>query len=435
MTKKTLLVVSDAATAPTGFGRVAEAILDRLHDKGHWNIKQLGINFFDTDHDKPYRIFSATAAGNPGDWTGYERVDKIRKEVNPDAVLLFQDVWHIAQYITRMEDRSSIVTYFPIDAPNIKPLWTLPQGIACEVCAYTQFGAQEFSSSVDTACQQIMAKAALEGKEEVKHVNLALGNGETLDVPISRLIELSDPKNINIVPHGLDSGKFYPVDRKKARDTFNLPHDAFVVGNVNRNQIRKRLDLTIMAFAKFAKDKRNAILVMHDPLRSVEGWDLAQLAEYYGVKEKVLLSNQRHDLEHLNLLYNTFDVMVNSGGGEGWGLTTFESAACGTPQIVPNWSATKEIWEGKALLTDISGVRHMDAKINLAHCSVDVDHLASQLQFLYDNPQEAASIAQACYNETKRSEYDWDNIANTMDEILLAAAEQRYPEAKSVPLR
>ena len=170
-------------------------------------------------------------------------------------------------------------------------------------------------------------------------------------------------------------------------------------------------------------------------MRTPEGWDLPQLAEYYGVKDRVLISNTTHDLETLNALYNTFDVMVNTAGGEGWGLTPFESASCKVPQIVPDWSATKEIWEGRGLLTRVSGVRHMDSKINLAHCQIDEKDLADQLQFLYDNPEEARAIGEACYEETTKDIYNWDNIANDLDEILLRAAETKHRETGSVSLR
>lgn len=431
MTKKTLMVVSDGATTPTGFGRVSEAILDRLHETGQWTIKQLGINYFDEDHDKPYRIFSASAGGAQGDWVGYTRIKRMYDELNPDVLFLFQDFWHIAEYIARVPHAKSLVTYFPVDSKNVKYSWALPQAKASEVCTYTNFAAQEFSKAMTDAKDQIVEKAILDGKSKIKLVNMTTREG-TLDLSVNRMLELCDPSSLNIVPHGVDNDHFFPKDKKECRRKLSLPEDAFIVGNVNRNQPRKRLDLTIKAFSMFAKDKSNVFLLMHDSLKTHEGWDLAQLAHYYGVTEKVMLSADQYPTEVVNDLYNSFDVMVNSSGGEGFGLTPFESAGCKVPQIVPDWSATKEIWEGTGLLTRVLTTIHLAGKINTEQCCVDENHLAEQLQFLYDNPEKAKEIGEACYQETRREYYDWDRIANQFNEILHRALENPTPKAKEI---
>src|SRR4030095_6152956 len=50
----------------------------------------------------------------------------------------------------------------------------------------------------------------------------------------------------------------------------------------------------------------------------------------------------------LPLIYSALDVQVTTTLGEGWGLTTMEGMACGTPQIVPDWAALGE-WATPAL--------------------------------------------------------------------------------------
>ena len=71
------------------------------------------------------------------------------------------------------------------------------------------------------------------------------------------------PKKLGIIPHGLDQGKFYVVDRDEARKRLGLPLDKFIVFNGSRNQPRKLIDQTIKAFAEFAKDKDDVILYLN----------------------------------------------------------------------------------------------------------------------------------------------------------------------------
>jgi len=435
MSKKTLFVVSDAVTAATGFGRVAEAVLDRLYDTGKWNIKQLGINYFDEDHDKPYRIFAATGGGRFGDWAGYGRVPELYEELQPDVTWLFQDFWHLANYMMSAPKMERLVTYFPVDSPNIKSVWALHQAYAEEVCTYTQFGAEELAKSIAFVNKKVRDSALKEQKKIVKTVNLDGPNGASLQIPAHRLVELADPNNIRVIPHGVDTTMFYPIDKSLVRDMMEFDNDWFIVGNVNRNQSRKRLDLTIKAFAEFAKDKPNARLLLHDPLKTPEGWDLEQLAdEYYGVGDKVLLSNDTLTVKKLNQLYNAVDVMINTSGGEGWGLCAVESACAKVPQIVPNWSATKELWADAGILLDTISVRHEDGRLNTVQCVIDTDHLVAELERLYAHPEQRKEIGEACYNLMLHPKYDWDLIAKTFDEIFERVSEAPPREYKEVPV-
>ena len=52
--------------------------------------------------------------------------------------------------------------------------------------------------------------------------------------------------------------------------------DIFIVFNGNRNQFRKRIDITIAAFAKFAKDKPDTQLYLHMGKKD-QGWDIMNL--------------------------------------------------------------------------------------------------------------------------------------------------------------
>jgi glycosyltransferase involved in cell wall biosynthesis len=119
----------------------------------------------------------------------------------------------------------------------------------------------------------------------------------------------------------------------------------------------------------------------------------------------------------LNALYNTADVQLNTGGGEGWGLTSMEGALCGVPQMVPDWSATRELWKDHGVLLPVADYRFEPKSLNTAHALIDVTQAANRLQYLADNPEVRAGIGVAC-REHVLSLPSWDAVGAQFAERL-----------------
>ena len=126
--------------------------------------------------------------------------------------------------------------------------------------------------------------------------------------------------------------------KSDARRILGLPQKSFIVGNVNRNQPRKRLDLSIGYFAKWQQvEDADAYLLLHCALNDV-GWDLMSLAKHYGVSQRVIFTGceRLEDMmpqSRLKVIYSALDVQISTSDGGGWGLTTMEGMACGVHQI------------------------------------------------------------------------------------------------------
>jgi hypothetical protein len=98
-----------------------------------------------------------------------------------------------------------------------------------------------------------------------------------------------------------------------------VPQDVFVVFNGNRNQPRKRIDLTIKGFIEFAKDKPDARLWLHMGKKDM-GWDLVPLFKRvardagYDATGKLILTSPSFStdnclpVEQLNKVYNAVDM-------------------------------------------------------------------------------------------------------------------------------
>jgi D-inositol-3-phosphate glycosyltransferase len=442
-----LSIIADAG-APTGFATVTHNIARHLQNSGEYEINILGVNY----HGKPNqwsKEFNIFPANLGGDFLGLGYAKEFVMETKPDVLFLFQDFWNITYYAAAVGAVPGMVCYYPVDAPNIKGKFMAGISAASEVCTYTKFGAVESvraareawagildaSKEADIHVAKLM-KVDIEGLHDPAS-GKSIGGG-SINCSVRNLKKLMALNTYNIVPHGVDTSAFYPMEKKEVRKKFGIPDEAFIVGNINRNQSRKRQDLSIKAFSQFAKGKDDVFLVLHSVRDDGKGWDLDQLADYYGVQGRVLLTHKLFDkrtatIEQLNELMNCVDVSINTGGGEGWGLTAHESAACHIPQIVPDWSATKEIWEGAGLLIKVVEVRHEPSQINTAQAVISVPHLVEMLNELYEDRALLDKIGEQCYNVTQRPEYQWSNIAKQFDTIFKRAY-RAVPDSSPIAL-
>ena len=197
--------------------------------------------------------------------------------------------------------------------------------------------------------------------------------------------------------------------------------------NGNRNQFRKRIDITIEAFAKFAKDKPNTQLYLHMGLKD-QGWDLmpvfarAMKREGLDPNGRIILTAQSEgppnvEVEMLNTIYNAVDVGVNTCKGEGWGLVNFEHAACRVAQVVPAHTSCREIFEGYGRMIRCD---HVDVDTNYARempCPSS-DHLAAILTDLYENREKLDATAELCYERVTDKQFDWDTVASQFGGIF-----------------
>jgi len=193
--------------------------------------------------------------------------------------------------------------------------------------------------------------------------------------------------NIPRIWHGVDTSIFN--DREKPS---NL-QDKFMVGNFNRNQPRKFPVRAMRAFAKFAKDKPDVFLHMQMDFQDQFGWPLMYFAQLFGIQNKLVqpkpVGMSRQEVANT---YNMWDVQINATGGEGFGLTTTESGACGVPNIITDYTTSREL-----IVYGSPSPRGMLAKVLDLHWErldiaavqrslVDVDHMAECLDEYYKNP-------------------------------------------------
>lgn len=137
--------------------------------------------------------------------------------------------------------------------------------------------------------------------------------------------------------------------------------------------------------------------------------------------------------DFLNVLYNCADALISTTTGEGWGLTTTEAMAAGTPVIIPgNTSALEIVGEGeeRGYLAKAGGdIDHMFIHYGVTDNPRDIVHAESMIEKMervYFHPEEAKAKAEAARAWAK--EHTWE-LARAQWKALFAEIESKV-EAK-----
>jgi glycosyltransferase involved in cell wall biosynthesis len=375
------------AFVETGFGRVASHLLPKLAEQH--DVHVLAVNYWGDHHEEAvkYKVYPAGVHGN--DPFGAHRIASIVRQIKPDLIWTTNDFWININLWNQVKDLKEEIgfkfySYSPIDSYGIFPE-TMPVTKGWDgFGVYTEFGAEEIK------------KAGYEGM-------------------------------VDIIPHGVDRKNFFPIDKAECRKKLGVPEDVFIVFNGNRNQPRKRIDLTIKAFIRFAKDRDDARLWMNMGQKDM-GWDLIPLFkrvardEGYDPTGKLILTSPNFDvnncltIEQLNQVYNACDVGINTCIGEGWGLVNFEHAATGVAQVVPDHTSLREIFNGVKRIENESW--EVDRNYGLDRAVPSADDAAYLLERYYEDRELLAADGQWCYDRVTAPEFNWDNIGDKMLKIV-----------------
>jgi len=243
-------------------------------------------------------------------------IDSTINKVNPDIVISLNDTEPLKrQYmVLSPENKKRFIPYVPIDAGDIPESWLVDFG---KIITMTQFG-----------------------KTEIQ--------------------KLYPDTKVWVLPHGMDSSSVHPISNIGfIRERNGIPLNAFVVGCINANHVRKRFDLLVEAFCKFSVCKNDTFLLIKtnsagkrlktNSISPFKDYDLNVLIKTMFSKYEIKLDRYKIvegfvNNKIINNIYNCCDVGVTTTSGEGFGLTPCEMSLCGIPQLVPEYSSFPEIF-------------------------------------------------------------------------------------------
>lgn len=386
-----LLWVGDAVVS-SGFARCTHKTLDAFRDT--WEVAVLGLNYNGDPHPYPYQIFPCWPGG---DAAGLNRLPTFIESMKPDVVVVQNDPWNIGGYRKAIPLNVPMVGAIAVDGKNCRG--NELNGLDLAIF-WTRFALDEARAGGFT------------------------GAGA-------------------VVPLGVDLDVYKPMDRDAARASLFkpglLPPNAFLVGNVNRNQPRKRLDLTIAYFAEWVKTCKvdDAYLFLHVAPTMDVGFDIKQLVEYYLPSEKHGKRVIHHvpEMYHgvteqvMALIYNAIDVGATTTQGEGWWLPGMELLACAKAVIAPRWSALAEWPEDAMYLVPCTTTIATADNINSIGGVPDREATIEALDRFYRDPELRAEYGRRGRALVERPCYRWSAVGAAFK----SAVEQRLAELRAAP--
>ena len=394
--------------AGTGLTRAMHSIMRGL---AAWHeIHFLGIGYAgDIIREGGLTVYPTNPKG--GDVFAAFQARRMIEEIQPGLIFIMHDIWLFEYYLRLLgpyRDRLKIVAYIPLDGKITNEEDAAPLAQADRVVGYTQFCREEF-------------EGAFRRLREKDH---------TRDFPA-----------VEVIPHGIDRDRFFPFPELKRlsfasagraeakREVFGDRPDiaeSFVVLNASRPDKRKRVDLTVQGFARFAAGKpANVRLCLHHAIMDdASELQLRSLIRQCGIVDRVTVnplgSRVVGDAE-LNLLYNACDVGINTSMGEGWGLVSCEHGATGAAQVVPDHTACAELWRGCAEL--IPPARSYVPEFSVLEMGeVSPEGVARALETLYRDPVRRQRLSRAAVTVAQNPAHSWDVITRQFDDLIVRLA-------------
>lgn len=298
-----ILIHSNGPMVPSGYGRQIKLLAPRLKAAGH----DVAISAFYGLSGSPILWEGIPILPAGGRDYGTDVLVEHAQNHGADVVLTLMDFWKLAPIADRLRELR-VLAWLPIDC--------YPLGTPDRVTLLNS-GAQPVAMS-------------LFGRDQLRDA----GFGEVPEVP-----------------HAYDAAVFRPpADRQGLRRELGLD-EFFLVGicAANNDAYRKAFPEQFQAFRDFAENHDDARLMVHSRVDSAGGFPLFQLAQDFGIADKVIFSDQYAQTAGLMTdammadWFGCLDVLSACSYAEGFGVPIVEAQACGTPVISGTASAMNEV--------------------------------------------------------------------------------------------
>jgi glycosyltransferase involved in cell wall biosynthesis len=231
--------------------------------------------------------------------------------------------------------------------------------------------------------------------------------GNTTVVPLTpatgRFLKSSGVERIGpVIPHGVDTGIYRPFDeqeKKSLRKRYGIG-GSFVMGAVAANTKRKRLDRIIEAFGLFTTHGGDGtLLIKTDRAKGLDGTDLYDLSQRYGVQKKVLFIEETFGEQQMADVYNLMDLYITLSEWEGFCIPVIEAMACGVPVVTHRVQGPGEIVVYNDLM--VSGSDEVfDGKTRLL--LADPANASKVLLYAYNNSSRLGELRAIGRQEVER---------------------------------
>ena len=429
--KKKVLIQTDFSLAKTGFGRNARALLKYLYSTNKYDLVHYSCGMA-YDHPEFKKTPWKSVGSLPNNQQeldqlnrdpnlarmasyGAHLVDKVVNDEKPDVYLAVQDIWgvdfaiekswfnKISSVIWTTLDSLPILQSAITNAPKIKNYWI-----------WSNFATKAMH------------------KLGYSHVKTLHGCLEDKD-----FYRLSD------------------FERNQLRKKNNIPQDAFIIGFVFRNQLRKSVPNLLQGYALWKKQNpeiKNTYLLLHTHWG--EGWNIHKLAQEIGVNPQEILTTYvckncgeyevktftGQDLNckycgaeksqittnvglgvtetQLNEIYNFMDVYCHPFTSGGQEIPIQEAKLTELITLVTNYSCGEEMCEIEANSLPLEWNEYREHGTEFIKASTYPESIAKQLNIVYKmQPHKRLEMGKKA-REWTITNFGVKNIGKTLEEFI-----------------
>lgn len=381
-----IIIVGAHSSVPSGYGRVMRALVPRIskvHEVIVFGIHAFGKSIYN-DIDEFDAQTSEKERGVSEQGFYYSGLPEFVDVHKPDFVVIYNDPVVIGNYLLAMgkcKYNTKVVLYVDLVSKNIREnLWWI------------------FSHPKVTGV-------------------LAMS-----DCWISDIRNYGCKVPITIVSHFVDTKVI--SDARELAGLGDYSNDILFL-NMNRNTSRKRLDIYVLAAARFIskypEEKVRFLCNSHlDSKFDLHSIALRELVAK-GVKDvftqldKILINRTCLSDERVDMLYNACDVVVNCASGEGFGLCCAEGAVLGKPVIISAVGGADDYFSDNCVykikpsswisVDDRDGIGGIEGVI-------DADDLVNAFKFFVDNKNRKKYGKRV--QDFVKTKPTWDDISNNI---------------------
>jgi len=429
--KKKILIQTDFSLAKTGFGRSARAILKNLYLKNKYDIVHYacGMTYNHPDFGKtPWKtVGSLPNTQQELDQLnrdphlarmasyGAHLLDKVINEEKPDVYIAVQDIWGVD---------------FAIEKP-----WF-----------------NKINSVIWTTLDSLpILESAIQAARKVKNYWI------WSDFATKALHKLGFP-HVKTLHGALENKDFYRLsdfDRNQLRKRNNIAPDAFVIGFVFRNQLRKSVPNLLQGYALWKKQNpeiKNTYLLLHTHWG--EGWNIHKLAGEIGVNPQEILTtyvckdcgeyevkpfsgqdlncrfckSQKTQIttnvglgvseEKLNEIYNLMDVYCHPFTSGGQEIPIQEAKLTELITLVTNYSCGEEMCEKEAHSLSLEWSEYREHGTEFIKASTSPESIAKNLNIVYKMPIQKRKEMGAKAREWTIKNFGVENICKQIESFI-----------------
>lgn len=430
MKKKKILYQSDFSLRKTGFGRNSKTVLTYLYNTGKYDIVHYCAGSHVGDPDllrTPWKSIGCISS-SPEEVAQLERdphlarmahygalhLDEVIKQEKPDIYIAVQDIWGVEFAISKpWFNKINSLIWTTLDSLPILPMAIEAAKKIKNYWIWSNFATKELNKA-------------------------GYGNVKTFHGPLEHddFLKLPDEK------------------RKELRKKFNIPDNAFVVGFVFRNQLRKSVPNLLEGFSMF-KNKNpnsNAKLLLHTHFG--EGWNIMNFAKEYKIKKSDILAtyvcsscsnyevknfngqeipckfcNSKNSQlttnvrlgvseKELNEIYNMMDVYCHPFTSGGQEIPIQEAKLAELITLVTNYSCGEELCQSGSGSLALEWHEYREHNTEFIKASTDPKSICEQLDKVFNMPEGERIKKGKQAREWTIDNYSIQNLGPKLEEFL-----------------